>query len=125
MAAMEDLRGMPPGVIVLVGFGLLLLAALGLTLPIVINQAIDAPVSPTGILWMLLIAYLVFTLTLVIQRKQAAWNLSLGMASLVVPVTLILWQWASLAGALAGIALGLLLFLSIRGGRVRAWFSQP
>ena len=125
MAAMEDLRGMPPGVIVLVGFGLLLLAALGLTLPIVINQAIDAPVSPTGILWMLLIAYLVFTLTLVIQRKQAAWNLSLGMASLVVPVTLILWQWASVAGALAGIALGLLLFLSIRGGRVRAWFSQP
>jgi hypothetical protein len=125
MAAMEDLRGMPLGVIVLVGFGLLLLAALGLTLPIVINQAIDAPVSPAGILWMLLIAYLVFTLTLVIQRKQAAWNLSLGMASLVVPVTLILWQWASVAGALAGIALGLLLFLSIRGGRVRAWFSQP
>lgn len=116
---------MPPGVIVLVGFGLLLLAALGLTLPIVINQAIDAPVSPTGILWMLLIAYLVFTLTLVIQRKQAAWNLSLGMASLVVPVTLILWQWASALGALAGIALGLLLFVSIRGARVRAWFSQP
>ena len=73
----------------------------------------------------LLIAYLVFTLTLVIQRKQAAWNLSLGMASLVVPVTLILWQWASALGALAGIALGLLLFLSIRGARVRAWFSQP
>jgi hypothetical protein len=122
---MEDLRGMPPGVIVLVGFGLLLLAALGLTLPIVINQAIEAPVSPMGILWMLLIAYLVFTLTLVIQRKQAAWNLALGMASLVVPVTLILWQWASVAGALAGFALGLLLVISMRGARVRAWFSQP
>jgi hypothetical protein len=122
---MDDLRGMPPGVIVLVGFGLLLLAALGLTLPIVINQAIDAPVSPTGILWMLLIAYLVFTLTLVIQRKQAAWNLSLGMASLVVPLTLILWQWAGLAGALAGLGIGLVLFLSMRGGHVRAWFSQP
>lgn len=116
---------MPPGVVVLVGFGLLLLAALGLTLPIVINQAIEAPVSPTGLLWMLLIAYLVFTLTLVIQRKQAAWNLSLGMATLVVPLTLILWQWASLAGALVGLALGLLLFVSIRGVGVRAWFSQP
>jgi len=122
---MDDLRRMPPGVIVLVGFGLLLLAALGMTLPIVINQAIDAPVSPTGILWMLLIAYLVFTLTLVIQRKQAAWNLSLGMASLVVPLTLILWQWAGLAGALAGLGIGSVLFLSMRGGHVRAWFSQP
>ena len=119
------MRGMPPGIVVLLGFGLLLLAGLGLTLPTVIGQAIEAPVSPTGLLWMLLIAYLVFTLTLVIQRKQAAWNLSLGMATLVVPLTLILWQWASLAGALVGLALGLLLLWSLRGPRVKAWFSQP
>jgi hypothetical protein len=125
MAAMNEQRGTPPGVIVLVGFGLLLLAGLGLTLPIVVNQAVEAPVSPMGLLWMLLIAYLVFTLTLVIQRKRAAWNLSLGMASLVVPLTLILWQYVSAAGALLGAGLGVILVLSLRGQRVKAWFSQP
>jgi len=122
---MEEQRGMPTGVLVLIGFGLLLLAGLGLTLPLVINQAIDTPVSPTGLLWMLLIAYLVFTLTLVFQRKQAAWNLSIGMATLVVPLTLILWQYASALGALFGVVLGVLLVLALRGPRVRTWFSQP
>jgi hypothetical protein len=122
---MEQQRGMPTGVLVLIGFGLLLLAGLGLTLPLVINQAIDAPVSPMGILWMLLIAYLVFTLTLVFQRKQAAWNLSLGMATLVVPLTLVLWQYASALGAVLGLVLGVLLVLALRGPRVRTWFSQP
>ena len=115
---------MPAGVAVVVTFGLVLLGGLGLTLPLVISQAIDAPVSPIGILWMLLIAYLVFTLTLVLQRKQAAWMLTIGMASLVVPLTLILWQWASAIGALAGVALGLLLFLSLRNRRSRGWFSE-
>jgi hypothetical protein len=122
---MEEQRGMPTGVLVLIAFGLLLLAGLGLTLPLVINQAIDAPVSPMGILWMLLIAYLVFTLTLVFQRKQAAWNLSLGMATLVVPLTLVLWQYASALGAVVGLVLGVLLVLALRGPRVRTWFSQP
>ena len=122
---MDQQRGVPPGVLVLLGFGLLLLAGLGLTLPLIINQAIDAPVSPLGLLWMLLIAYLVFTLTLLIQRKQAAWNLSLGMATLVVPLTLLLWQMVGAGALLAGVALGLLLILALRGARVRAWFSQP
>ena len=122
---MDQQRGVPLGVLVLFGFGLLLLAALGLTLPLIINQAIDAPVSPLGLLWMLLIAYLVFTLTLLIQHKQAAWNLTLGMATLVIPLTLLLWQLVGAAALLAGIALGILLVLALRGTRVRAWFSQP
>jgi hypothetical protein len=121
---LDDLRLMPAGVAVVVTFGLLLLAGLGLTLPLVISQAIDAPVSPVGIVWMLLIAYLVFTLTLVLQRKQAAWGLAIGMASLVVPLTLILWQWASALGALAGVAIGALLFFSLRNRRSRRWFSE-
>jgi hypothetical protein len=121
---LEDLRRMPRGVAVVVAFGLVLLGALGLTLPLVISQAIDAPVSPVGIVWMLLIAYLVFTLTLVLQRKQAGWGLAIGMASLVVPLTLILWQWASAIGALAGVAIGAVLFLSLRNRRSRGWFSE-
>ena len=115
---------MPLGVGVLLIFGLLLLAGLGLTLPLIVAQAIEAPISALGLLWMLLIAYLVFTITLVLQRKQAAWMLAVGMATLALPLTLILWQWAGVVGALFGSAIGALLFVSLRGRRVRGWFVE-
>jgi hypothetical protein len=121
---MQELRGMPLGVGLVLAFGMVLLAGLALTLPLVVEQAVEAPVSPLGILWMLLIAYLIFTLTLVLQRKQAAWGLSVGMASVVVPLTLALWQWASVGGVLLGLGVGVALFLSLRSGPARAWFSE-
>jgi hypothetical protein len=116
---------MPNGVRAVLAFGFVLLAGVGLTLPLVINQAIEAPVSPLGLLWMLLLAYLVFTLTLILQRKQAAWMLSLGLVSLSVPLALVLYSWASLPGLLIGIALAGLLFWSLRGERARGWFNEP
>lgn len=116
---------MPTGVRVVLAFGFVLLAGIGLTLPLVISQAIEAPVSPIGLLYMLLLAYLVFTLTLILQRKQAAWMLSLGLASLSVPLAAVLYFWAALPGLLMGIALAAVLFWSLRGGRSRAWFSEP
>lgn len=119
------LREMPVGVRFVLGFGFVLLAGVGLTLPLIIDQAIEAPVSPLGLLWMLLLAYLVFTLTLILQRKQAAWLLALGLASLSAPVALVLYSWAGTLGALAGVVLVLLLFLALRGPRARAWFSEP
>lgn len=109
----------------MLAFGFLLLAGVGLTLPLIINQAVEAPVSPIGLLWMLLLAYLVFTLTLILQRKQAAWLLSLGLASLSVPVAFILYTGAGTLGALAGVILVIVLFLALRGPRSRAWFSEP
>jgi hypothetical protein len=121
---MQELRRMPLGVGLLLAFGMVLLAGLGLTLPLVVAQAVEAPVSPLGILWMLLIAYLIFTLTLVLQRKQAGWGLSVGMASLVVPLTLALWLWASVGGVLLGLVIGVALFMSLRSRRARAWFSE-
>ncbi|HUP83608.1 MAG TPA: hypothetical protein VM284_05390 [Candidatus Limnocylindria bacterium] len=122
---MEVVRAMPTGVRVVLAFGFVLLAGIGLTLPLVISQAIEAPVSPIGLLYMLLLAYLVFTLTLILQRKQAAWMLSLGLASLSVPLAAVLYFWAALPGLLMGIALAAVLFWSLRGGRSRAWFSEP
>ena len=121
----EILREMPTGVRLVLGFGFVLLAGVGLTLPLVINQAVEAPVSPVGLLWMLLLAYLVFTLTLILQRKQAAWLLALGLASLSVPLALVLFSWAGALGLLAGMLLVLLLFLALRRPRARAWFSEP
>ena len=118
------LRQMPAGVRIVLGFGFLLLAGVGLTLPLVIQQAVEAPISAVGLLWMLLLAYLVFTLTLILQRKQAAWMLSLGLASLSVPLTFGLWVWGGLIGALIGVVIGVVLFLSLRREGSRAWFSE-
>jgi hypothetical protein len=121
----EVVRAMPAGVRVVLAFGVVLLAGIGLTLPLVISQAIEAPVSPIGLLYMLLLAYLVFTLTLILQRKQAAWMLSLGLASLSVPLALVLYFWAALPGLVMGLVLAAVLFWSLRGDRSRAWFSEP
>jgi hypothetical protein len=121
----EVVRAMPVGVRVVLAFGFLLLASLGLTLPLVVREAIEAPVSPLGLLYMLLLAYLVFTLTLILQRKQAAWMLSLGLVSLSVPLAVVLYFWAALPGLLMGLAIAALLFWSLRGDRVRGWFNEP
>jgi len=116
---------MPNGVRLVLAFGFVLLAGVGLTLPLVIDQAIEASVTPIGLLWMLLLAYLVFTLTLILQRKQAAWMLSVGLATLSVPLAVVMYFWAGFLGALMGAALVALLFWSLRGPRVREWFSEP
>ena len=121
----SDLRRMPAGVALLLLFGLSLLAFIGLTLPVVIKQAIEAPVSALGLLDMLLLAYLIFTLTLILQRKQAAWMLGLGLATLSLPITVILFFWGGLLAALGGLVLAAALFWSLRRTGVRAWFSEP
>jgi hypothetical protein len=120
----ELLKGMPNGVRLVMGFGFVLLAGVGLTLPLIVQQAVEAPISALGLLWMLLLAYLVFTLTLILQRKQAAWMLSLGLATLSLPVAIALFFWAGAIGGLIGIALAIVLFLALRGERVRAWYSE-
>lgn len=106
-------------------YGFTLLVILALTLPLVVDQAIEAPISPLGLLWMLLLAYLIFTITLTLQRKQSAWGLSLGLATLSLPLIVVLWSWGGLPGALAGVALAAVLFYSLRRASVRAWFSEP
>lgn len=120
---LEIVKSMPNGVRVLMLFGLTLLAGVGLTLPLVVSQAVEAPISALGLLWMLLLAYLVFTLTLILQRKQAAWMLSIGLASLSIPVAIALYFWSP-PTVVVGIAVALVLFYSLRRPSVRAWFSE-
>ena len=118
-------RAMPFGVRVFLVYSLLLLSFLGLTLPLVVGEAVDAPISGIGLLWMLLLAYLIFTLTLTLQRKQAAYGLSLGLASLTVPLVPLL-GW--LAGGI-GLAIALILAAAVLGSllrpRTRTWFVEP
>jgi hypothetical protein len=120
----EQLQAMPTGVRILLLYGLTLLAVLALTLPLVLEQAVEAPISPLGLLWMLLLAYLIFTLTLILQRKRAAWGLSIGLASLSLPLIPILYLWAGLVGGLLGVALSAILFFALTRPKVRAWFIE-
>jgi hypothetical protein len=83
------------------------------------------PVSAIGVLWMLLLAYAIFTLTLVLQRKQAAFGLSLGLASLTIPLVLLLGLGAGLPGALFAAALAAILFLALLRPSTRGWFAEP
>ena len=74
---------------------------------------------------MLLLAYLIFTLTLVLQRKQAAYALALGLASLTVPLVPLLAVTAGLPGAGAALGLTIAVFGSLLRPSVRRWFSEP
>lgn len=124
MTMLAQLRAMPNGVRILLLYGFALLALVALTLPLVVEQAVEAPVSPLGLLWMLLLAYLIFTLTLILQRKQAGWGLSVGLATLSLPLVAVLFLWAGAIGGLIGLVVAAVLFLALRGGAVREWFSE-
>ncbi|MGH2467741.1 MAG: hypothetical protein ACRDGL_08425 [Candidatus Limnocylindrales bacterium] len=121
---LETLRQMPGGVRVFLVYGFLILAFLGLTLPLVVAQAVETPVTLIGLVWMALLAYLVFTITLVLQRKQAAYGLSMGLATLTIPLIPLLALAAGVVGAIFSLALAILVFGSLRRASSRAWFSE-
>ena len=93
---LQQVRVMPIGVRVFLLYAFAILALVGLGTPLVVDQAVEAPVSPLGVVWMLLLAYLIFTITLVLQRKQAGYPLALGLASL--SLTLVAFTLFSPAG---------------------------
>lgn len=122
----DVIKAMPPGVLLFMGYSLLVLSILGLAMPIVIDQAVAAPVSFIGIVWMALLAYLIFTMTLVLQKKQAAFGLSIGLTSLMIPAAAImLFAPGGFVISIAAIVLFAIVVLALRRPRSRAWFSEP
>jgi hypothetical protein len=119
-----EIRGMPWPVRLFLVYAFLILAGIGLSLRFVVDQAIAAPVSPLGIVVMVLLAYTIFTTTLVLQRKAAARTLALGLASLTVPPI----PWAVIVGlwpvAVFFLALALLLIRGLRMPAVGAWLIE-
>jgi hypothetical protein len=119
------IREMPPGVLVFLAYALLILAGLGLSMPLVVSQAVEAPISFIGLVWMLLLAYLIFTMTLVLQRKQAAYGLAMGLATLCLPlVPLLLLSPAGIVGAGIALLVFAVLLWSLRRPASRAWFVE-
>jgi hypothetical protein len=122
---LATLRAMPNGVRVFLVYALFVLGILGLTLPLIVAEASnDVPISPLGVVWMALLAYLIFTMTLVLQRKQAGWGLSLGLVTLVVPLVPLLLITAGVIGGIFAIALGLVLLRGLLRPEARLWFNE-
>jgi hypothetical protein len=116
---------MPPVILVFLGYAILILGLIGLSLRLVIDLAVAAPVSPVGLVVMALLAYDIFTITLVLQRKEAARLLALGLASLTLPAIPLLALSGLLPVALLTGALGLVLLRGLAGPQARAWLSEP
>lgn len=120
----ERVRRVPWGIALLLVYGFLILAGVGLALPRVIDLAIDTPVSLVGLVVMALLAYTIFTLTLVLQRKAAARTLTLGLATLTVPaIGLALVYGQAILGAIVA-ALAALLFRGLTRPAVAGWLDE-
>lgn len=120
----DRIREMPGGIRLFLAYAFLILAGIGLSLRFVIDQAISAPVSLPGVVVMVLLAYTIFTTTLVIQRKQAARNLALGLASLTVPLIPLLLLSGLVPQTIFVTALAILLFRGLLRPEVQAYLSE-
>jgi hypothetical protein len=120
-----SLRNMPGGIRLFLLYALVILVGIGLSLRYVVDQAISAPVSLPGVVVMILLAYTIFTTTLVLQRKQAAFGLALGLASLTIPLVILL-ATSPVHPALPVFtaAFGLLLFRGLLRPEVRRYLSE-
>jgi hypothetical protein len=122
---LQTIRQMPAGLRVFLLYALLILAGIGLSLRFVIDQAVEASVSFPGVIVMALLAYTIFTTTLVLQRKEAARGLALGLASLTVPLVPLLLASRLWIEALFVAAVALLLFRGLLRPEVRAFLNEP
>lgn len=115
---------MPWGVGLFLVYAFLVLAGAGLSLGPVVERAVLIPITFEGVVLMALIAYTIFTMTLVLQRKAASRGLALGLVSLALPAIPLLLLWGQVILAVFVAALALLLFRGLRTPRALAWLDQ-
>jgi hypothetical protein len=121
----DQLRAMPGGIRLFLVYALTIMSVIGLSLRYVIDLAIAAPVSLPGVVVMALLAYTIFTITVVLQRKQIARGLALGLSSLTLPLLAFaalsgLWLQAAVVGAVAAV-----LFRGLLRPEIRTYLSEP
>jgi hypothetical protein len=122
---LERVRAMPGGIRLFLVYALLILAGIGLSLRFVIDQAISAPISPLGLIVMVLLAYTIFTITLVLQRKEASRTLAIGLASLTIPLVPLLVVSGLAVESVFIAALGILLLRGLLRAEVRSYLNEP
>jgi hypothetical protein len=117
-------REMPGGIRLFLVYGVVILIGIALSLRTVVDQAINAPISFTGVVVMVLLAYTIFTITLVLQRKQAGRGLALGLATLTLPaIPLGALSPQPVIAVFMG-ALALLLFRGLLRTEVRTYLNE-
>lgn len=122
---LSRIRAMPGGIRLFLLYALLILAGIGVSLRYVVDLAIGAPVSGPGVVVMVLLAYTIFTTTLVIQRKEAGRGLALGLASLTLPLIPYLLLVGLVPQAAIVAVFAVLLFRGLLRPEVRTWLSEP
>ena len=122
---MVFVRGMPWGIGLFLVYALLILAGVGLSLGYVVDLALEVPITPLGLVVMALLAYTIFTITLVLQRKEAARGLAIGLASLAIPAVPLALLAGQLVGALVIVAFAVVLYRGLRTPAAAAWLNQP
>jgi hypothetical protein len=121
---LDQIRAMPGGIRLFLVYALTILAGIGISLRSVIDLAIGAPVSGPGVVVMVLLAYTIFTTTLVIQRKQASRALALGLASLTLPLVVYLLLLGLIPQTIFMAALAALLFRGLLRPEIRTYLSE-
>ena len=119
-----SLRRMPWGVGLFLVYAFLILTGVGLSLGYVVDQAVQVPITPLGAVMMALLAYTIFTITLVLQRKAAARTLALGLSSLTVPAIPLALLYRQPIAAVFVAVLAALLYRGLRTPRASAWLDQ-
>lgn len=122
---LQTLRQMPAGLRLFLLYSGLILAGVGASLRFVVDQAVEASVSFSGVVVMALLAYTIFTTTLVLQRKAAARGLAIGLATLTVPLLPLLLLASLPIQAIFVAAFALLLFRGLLRPEVRAFLNEP
>jgi hypothetical protein len=122
---LQALRAMPGSIRLFLVYAFAILVGIGLSLRFVVDMAIAAPVSLPGVVVMVLLAWTIFTITLVLQRKEAARGFALGLSSLTIPPI----PWALVVGqpiiAIFFAALAVLLIRGLRRPDVAAYLNEP
>jgi hypothetical protein len=121
----DRVRAMPGGIRLFLLYALLILFGIGISLRSVVDLAISTPVSFEGLIVMILLAYTIFTTTLVLQRKQAARGLALGLVSLTIPLVPLLALSRLIVEAIFVATLGLALFRGLLHPEVRTYLNEP
>src|SRR5207245_10191498 len=117
----SQFRAMPPGLRIFLLYAFFILGGIGLSLRYVVDTAIETPVSLQGLVVRILLAFTIFTTTLVLQRKNAARTLTLILASLTVPAVLLLLLAQLCPAALFVLILAILLFVGLTRPEVREY----
>jgi hypothetical protein len=115
---------MPGGIRLFLFYAFAILAGIGISLRFVIDLAVGGSVSGPGVVVMVLLAYTIFTTTLVLQRKQAARSLAFGLASLTLPLIPYLLALGLIPQTIFMAALAALLFRGLLGPEVKAYLVE-